>query len=175
MKVNLYNLGRWLIVMVALSAVAACSSSPTPYQVVGDNGGYSEQQIEDDRYSVKFEGNSATSRDAVEEFALYRAAELTLEQGRDYFKVVSRDVEPVAQSSSGVYPSIGIGVGGGNVGFGVSSGFGGVGRANASYAAYLDIVMYDGEKPGDERGAYTAFDVVENLKPKITASEPLPE
>jgi hypothetical protein len=157
-----------------LTALAACTSAPTPHQVEGESGGYSEQQIEADRYSIKFVGNSATSRETVEEYALYRAAEVTLENGHDYFKVVSKEIEPIVQSRGGVFPSVGIGLGGGNVGVGVSTGFGG-GRADYSYAAYLDIVMYDGEKPAADRDAYTALDVIENLKGKVLANTPAPD
>ncbi|MEM7044961.1 MAG: hypothetical protein AAF543_19310 [Pseudomonadota bacterium] len=148
------------------AVLAACSASPTPYQVAGEDGGYADQQIESDRYRVSFEGNAATSRETVEDFALYRAAELTLQTGNDYFKVVSKEVEPIIGSVRGITPGIGIGIGGGNVGFGVSSTFGG-GRPDYSYITYLDIIVYEGEKPKDDREAYTAFDVIERLKPKI--------
>ena len=165
---------RPMLAAALLTVLAACTVSPTPYQVEGENGGYSEQQIEEDRYSVKFVGNSATPRDTVEEYALFRAAEVTLEHGHDYFKVVSKEIEPVVESSSGVYPRVGVGLGGGNVGFGVSTGFGS-GRANVSYAAYLDIVVYDGDKPDDDRDAYVALDVVDNLKAKVAANTPKSE
>ncbi|MEZ5933729.1 MAG: hypothetical protein R3F54_17615 [Alphaproteobacteria bacterium] len=150
-------------------ALAACAASPTPYQAIGEQGGYTDQQLEANRYRVKFEGNSSTSRETVEDFALYRAAELTLQKGHDYFKVVSKDVEPIVGSVSGITPGIGIGIGGGNVGFGVSSVFGS-GRADYSYVTYLDILMFDGEKPEDEREAYNAFDVIERLKPSVTGA-----
>ena len=149
-------------------ALAACSATPTPYQVLGDDGGYTEQQLESDRYRVKFEGNGATSRETVEDFALYRAAELTLQTGNDYFKVVSKDVEQVVGSVRGISPGLGIGIGGGsgNIGVGLSTALGG-GRADYSYVTYLDIVVYEGEKPEDEREAYAAFDVIERLKPAV--------
>jgi hypothetical protein len=154
--------------LIALG-LGACAATPTPYQVVGNDGGYSDQQLESDRYRVKFEGNSATSRETVEDFALYRAAELTLQTGNDYFQVVSKEVEPVIGSVSGISPGIGIGIGGGsgNVGVGLSTIFGGGGRADYSYVTYLDIVVHEGEKPEDDRNSYTAFDVIERLKPKV--------
>lgn len=149
--------------------LVGCAATPTPYQVAGDGGGYSDQQLESDRYRVKFEGNPATPREVVEDFALYRAAELTLQTGNDYFKVVSKEVEPVVGRVSGISPGIGIGVGGGggNIGVGLSTVFGGGGRADYSYVTYLDIVVHEGEKPADDRNAYTAFDVIERLKPKV--------
>ncbi|MGI9451356.1 MAG: CC0125/CC1285 family lipoprotein [Geminicoccaceae bacterium] len=174
MKPILHSFDRSILAAAMLAVLTACTVSPTPYQVEGENGGYSEQQIEEDRYSVKFVGNSATPRDTVEEYALFRAAEVTLENGHDYFKVVSREIEPVVKSSSGVYPRVGVGLGGGNVGLGVSTGFGS-GRADYSYAAYLDIVVYDGDKPDDDRDAYVALDVIDNLKAKIAANTPKPE
>lgn len=160
------------LLFAAALGLAACSTAPTPYQALGDNGGYSDQRIENDRFSVTFQGNSATPRDVVEEYALFRAAEVTLENGYDYFKVVSREIEPVVESVRGGGPRVGVGLGRGigNFGFGVSTGFGGGGRADYSYAGYLDIVVFENEKPGDDRDVYTALDVIENLKGKINTS-----
>ncbi len=152
-----------------LTTLAACATAPTPYQAVNDEGGYTDQQLESDRYRVKFEGNEATPRETVEDFALYRAAELTLQTGNDYFKVVSKEVEPIIGSVRGVSPGIGIGIGGGNVGFGLSTALGG-GRPDYSYVTYLDIIVYEGEKPEDDREAYGAFDVIERLKPAVVGA-----
>ncbi len=175
MKLDLHSPGRLALALTASLWLAGCSVAPTPYQALGENGGYSEQQIENNRYSVKFTGNQSTPRDTVESYALFRAAEVTLENGHDYFKVVSREVEPVVTSVRGASPRIGIGVGGGssNVGIGLSTGFGG-GRADYSYAGYLDIVMFDGEKPEGERDAYTALDVIENLKSEVKPASASP-
>lgn len=154
--------------LIALT-LAACAASPTPYQVIGQDGGYDEQQLETDRYRVKFEGNTATPREVVEDFALYRAAELTLETGNDHFRVVAKDVEPVAGTVRGVSPRFGIGIGGGgsNVGVGLSTFFGGGGRADVSYVTFLDVVVGKGEKPEGDRSAYNAFDVIDRLKPNV--------
>lgn len=161
-------LRRSLLAGLLAATLAACSVSPTPYQPEEGDGGYGEQQLETDRYRVTFTGNTATPRETVENAALYRAAELTLQTGHDYFKVVSKEVEPVIGSVRGGSPNIGIGVGGGggNIGVGLSTFFGG-GRADYSYVSYLDIVMFEGDKPGDDRDAYAAFDVIESLKLSI--------
>jgi len=175
MKLTFCSYTRFALAAAMMTGLAACSVSPTPYQLEGEGGGYSEQQIEDDRYSIKFIGNKATPRNTVEEYALFRAAEVTLENGHDYFKIVSREIEPIAGSTSGFFPSIGIGLGGRNVGVGVSTGIGGGGRTDFSYAAYLDIVVHDGDKPKDDRDAYVALDVVDNLKAKVAANTPTEE
>jgi hypothetical protein len=79
-------------------AIGACAS-PTPYQPTyaeatsGIDGGYSEQRITPNRFRVTFSGNSMTSRDTVENYLLYRAAELTAQQGFDSFIMADRDVE----------------------------------------------------------------------------------
>ena len=80
-------------------AVAGCTTTPTPYQAYrshsegGIHGGYSDQQLRAGDYVVRFHGNSMTSRDRVERYMLYRAAELTLQQGYDWFLVTDRNTD----------------------------------------------------------------------------------
>lgn len=63
---------------LVLAGVTACTTA-TPYQPATLNhpaaGGYSDQQIEANRSRVTFAGNSMTSRQTVETFLLYRAAQ----------------------------------------------------------------------------------------------------
>jgi len=65
---------------VALAAGLTACATPTPYQpnIRGQaaSGGYSEVRIEPDRFRVNFAGNSLTSRETVEGYLLFRAAEL---------------------------------------------------------------------------------------------------
>jgi len=92
---------RGFIHTIALGLlVAGCTTAPpTPYQPYrahsagGIHGGYSEQQLAPDRYLVRFHGNSLSSRDRVEGYMLYRAAELTVQHGFDWFKVLDRNTE----------------------------------------------------------------------------------
>jgi hypothetical protein len=79
-------------------AVSACAVTPTPYQPAGlpgarASGGFSELQLEGNRFRVNFTGNSYTDRQTVENGLLLRAAELTLAQGYDWFSTVERDTE----------------------------------------------------------------------------------
>ena len=78
---------------LALLATLAGCVQPTPYQPVVDGYGYSEQQIEDNRYWVRFAGNQRTPAATVQNYWLYRIAELTLDHGYDYFTVVDRNLE----------------------------------------------------------------------------------
>ena len=80
--------------IAALALLGACATA-TPYQAAIDSSsrGYSEQQIENNRFRVQFAGNSLTDRKTVETYLLYRAAELTKLNGYDHFRVVHRDTD----------------------------------------------------------------------------------
>jgi hypothetical protein len=152
-----------------LLALTACTSTPTPYQATTNGFGFSDQQLESNRYRVSFSGNSATSRDAVQNYALYRAAELTLANGDDYFRVVNRSTD---SSSSGVGgPQVGVGVGSGGsgsgLGVGLSTFLGGAGGYGETYTVSLDILTFQGTKPADDQDAYDAHELVRRLEPSI--------
>ncbi len=157
---------RFGVGLAILLALAACTTSPTPYQAATGNLGYRDQQLESNRYRVSFAGNSATARDKVQDYALYRAAELTLASGNDYFKVVSRNTD--ARSGGGSGPSFGVGVGGGSsgVGVGLSSILGG-GYGENDYTVSMDILVFQGTKPPNDSEAYDAREVLRRLEPTI--------
>lgn len=97
---------RLLAPIAAALALTACVTA-TPYQPLrGSGGGFTEQRIEQNRYRVAFVGNDYTSRQRVENYLLYRAAELTLANGYDGFTIVQRatdrDVD-VRTSPGGFY------------------------------------------------------------------------
>ena len=77
--------------------LASCATVDAPYHPVqpGVHGleGYSERLLAADRYRVTFAGDAFTSRDTVEGYLLYRSAELTLQQGYDWFRVIERETE----------------------------------------------------------------------------------
>jgi hypothetical protein len=94
---------RGIIGLAMLAAISACMTA-TPYQpyqpelTVGVHGGYSDQQLAPNRYLVRFHGNELTSRDRVEGYMLYRAAELAIQKGYDWFTVVDRHTEHDVQT-----------------------------------------------------------------------------
>lgn len=85
--------------IIAAGLVLAACTTATPYQPYraesagGVHGGYSDQQLAPDRYLVRFHGNDLTSRDRVEGYMLYRAAEVTLQRGYGWFLMVDRHTE----------------------------------------------------------------------------------
>jgi hypothetical protein len=148
--------------------LAACAGGPTLYQQAQDGYGYSEQRIEENRYRVSFAGNAATSRQTVEDYLLYRGAELTVQTGHDWFEVVHRNTVQ-DYSGFGGSPQMGLGVGsGGDFGVGLSFPVLGGGGA-ARYTAVMDILVHDGEKPQQNPDAYDAFAVISRLQPKVLA------
>ncbi|MEM8616456.1 MAG: hypothetical protein AAGF20_05925 [Pseudomonadota bacterium] len=79
--------------VAALTLLGACATA-TPYQAAsGGQKGYASQQIENNRWTVNFSGNSLTDRQTVETYLLYRSAELTTQEGFDHFKVVQRETD----------------------------------------------------------------------------------
>lgn len=151
---------------LALTAAAALGLSAcqtlAPYgPATGPSAqGWSQQQLTSDRWRVSYRGVGDPS--VVNDRALLRAAELTLEQGREWFVVDNRWTE--AGRDGGPRPSVSIGAGSSDYGRYRSSGVGvGVGLnfgGGEPTVALLDIRMGSGERP---REAYDAQDVRRNL------------
>lgn len=191
------NLGRkTVLAAVASSAllVAACAT-PTPYRPATGSGfartGFSEQQVEPDRFLVTFAGNSVTERETVERYLLFRAAELTLQRGYDYFVTVQRDTDRQTRTYS--TPGFGYGgfgpywgpawsfygrpfgwrrFGGFYGGYGGFGGFGGFGndfdiRQIDRFEATAEIVLRRGPIPQGELRAFNARAVVETVGPTV--------
>lgn len=168
-------LKKAMILAAMLCGLAACAA-PTAYQPADGRYGYAQQQIEGNRFRVSFTGNSLTSRQTVENYLLYRAAELTLINGGDHFVVVDRDIEINSRNAPG---------------FGGFSGFHGsvdrwgnwrphphglffydTGPPITEYRAYANIVVYRGPKPADDPDSYDARDVMVRLGPVIKRPVP---
>lgn len=85
--------------LAMMMLAGACTTTPTPYQPYraeqagGVHGGYSDQRLAENRFRVRFHGNELTSRERVEKYLLYRAAELTVANGYDWFAIADRHTE----------------------------------------------------------------------------------
>jgi hypothetical protein len=73
--------------------LAGCATAPIYQPVNGSSFGYSDQKIEETRYQVSYNGSTSTPRATVENFLLYRMAEITLDTEHDYFRVLDSDTE----------------------------------------------------------------------------------
>lgn len=174
---------------LALALGLAACATPTPYQpnVPGHHasGGYSEVLVEPDRWRVTFAGNTVTSRETVESYLLFRAAELTVQQGYDWFSTVDRST--LRSSYAYADPTF---YGGGWYGWGPSwrfhHGWGGWGpywggywggpwgydiRTYDQFEATAEIQMHHGQKPAADPRAFDARAVIASLKPRIQYPE----
>lgn len=69
--------------------VLLISGCATPYQPDGFTGGYSDTQLAPDVFRVFFQGNGYTSSERIQDFAMLRAAELTIREGFKHFAIVN--------------------------------------------------------------------------------------
>ena len=159
---------RFLLFWVVGGLLLAGCSTPTPYQAGANGGyGYAEQQLEHNRYRVTFAGNSVTPRDTVQNYLLYRAAELTVEQHHDYFTIVNQDLERSTAYQGTGFNDFGV------VHRHTANDLGWFGPSSYSaypidsYTAFADIVMSDGEKSAGDVKSYDARDVIRRLGPTI--------
>lgn len=158
----------------ALLFLAACAS-PTPYAPLFERYGYAEQQIEDNRYRVTFTGNTVTEKETVENYLLYRAAELTRVRGYDYFELTDRDTEKSTRYLSN-YTTFGH-FRSRHDRFGLSHSAGpgfvtGTSRPITEYEATATILLFRGKKPDEKAQAYDARDVLQRLGPTIRRPAP---
>ncbi|GAA0282676.1 hypothetical protein GCM10009127_25100 [Alteraurantiacibacter aestuarii] len=195
MRLSLKHAKLGLAALLLATTVTGCMT-PTPYQpdVRGQavTGGYSEQRITENRFRVTFSGNSLTSRDRVEGYLLYRAAELTVQNGYDYFIIIDRDTEhdvrtyvqpdPLYRPWYGsAYPywrphwSYYDPVMGWTIWHPEYGDPFWARRVNVRtverFEAHAEIVMHHGTPPADEIRAFVAREVMSNLGPTIEFPE----
>ena len=154
---------RLAIALTGLSALAlsACASLAPYGAQQGPNGqGFSEQRIESNRYRVSYNGVGAAGR--VADWALLRAADLTTEQGYDWFEVTQSWTDGRPGGAGGVRPSVSIGGGSSRYGGYSASGVGvGVGlnfSGPQPTSTTLEVLLGRGQKP-DRPNAYDARSV----------------
>ncbi|MEZ5987327.1 MAG: hypothetical protein R3B94_15380 [Hyphomonas sp.] len=160
-----------LLFCSAILLVAACAST-SPYGPAAKSGamGYDSLQIESNRFRVSYtDTDAAKARDR----ALLRAAEITLEQGKDWFEVTNSYASDDTVNPSGSRTSISIGGSTGSYGrssVGVGVGFGiPLGSSSSGKATeVLEIMIGAGEKP-DRPNVYDARSVDINLRGAATS------
>ncbi len=94
--------------IIAILVLSGCASG---YQhqgttLVGLWDGYSSTQIDKNVFQVTFKGNAFTGREKVYDYALLRSAELTLENGYEYFVII--DPQKYSNNNSDTAPTTNI-------------------------------------------------------------------
>lgn len=170
------KIGRIALVVFLSLLVLSCA---TPYQPQGLTGGFSEQKISDSAFWVEFSGNGYASQDRVWNFWIYRCAELTLQNGYDYF-TVRADAAPPQRASrrdAGIRPAVYdpnevnrgrmIKVHGGG-GYVYIPSYGGTGAAH--WRSKGTVLMFHKPLPQEVLWAVNAQSVIEDLKAYVTSN-----
>lgn len=161
-------MSRIVLASLALTLLLAGCATPTPYQPARNGYGYHDQRLENNRYRITVTANTLTSRDTVENYLLYRAAQVTIQTGNHYFTIVHQSVVPTTTYSgtttfgSGFGPYYGYPYGMG-LGIGTSTL-----TPHTSYQASTVIVVSKSKQHA--RGAlqtYKAQDVIQRLTPAV--------
>lgn len=153
-----------LAAVAALSLAACASLGPYAPQTSVNGQGFSEQRLEADRFRVTYRGVGAPA--PVADLALRRAAELTVQQGYDWFEVTQRWTDGRPDSAGGVRPSVSVGASSGRYGGYSASGVGvGLGlnfSGPQPTSTTLEVLMGRGPRP-DRPNAYDARSVADSL------------
>ena len=166
---------RMLVLACVAGLLAACATA-TPYQpAAADRYGFTEQRIESNRVRITFRGNTLTDRETVETYLLYRAAEVTLQEGKDYFIVANRDTEERTrlQSTGPYHPRFAFDYWYFSPRRGWSPWYDPFWNEPTSYRevtryeAVAEIAMFNGAKPANDANAFDAREVQGNLQGRI--------
>lgn len=166
--------------LFAITILAACAAGPTFYQPAGGGPyGFSEEQIDAETWRVRFAGNSATDRGRVEDYLLYRSAEIAVAARADGFVVLKEEVEKdVVYHGTTYHPGY---VGGhywlGGRGHPRYSHFGvGLGTTSLrpvnSYTAHATIRLFRERAPEGLGPSYDARAILRVMAPKIARPPP---
>ena len=165
MKAIIISLGAALV-------MAGCASTPTSYGPATNNGlGYSEYQIQKDRFKISFTGKTP---EEAERYVLRRAAELTLNHKYDHFKVVGSDVYGKGHQGSPISSNVGVGIGSGgyrggrtrtNVGLGIGVHDVAQSLSGDRVTASLEIIAQNGG--GTDPNIYDAKSIIQSIQPPV--------
>ncbi|HEX4635085.1 MAG TPA: hypothetical protein VH189_02815 [Rhizomicrobium sp.] len=179
------GLTRVMPLALAAGLLAACMG-PTPYQprLEGQQTGYTDHALTQNRYRVTFTGNSATPRETVESYLLLRAAEVTRAAGYNNFVFDTRNTKANRSYQTVPYGPPGPYWGGGFGGWGHRGGFGYWGGwgfpydpgvdvvVRTNYDAYAEIVMLTPEQAAREPRSINASEVISHIGPEAAPPKP---
>jgi len=153
---------RAALLSFSMLLAAGCSIQPTPYQAVDKGYGYSQQQLDGRTWRVEFSGNSVTSRATVENYLLYRAAEIMRFGGYDRFIVLEKDVERRdAYYTTGYGPHLGVGRYSRDVGVWYSAPL--THRVSRRYAGVMTVRVHSGGSFDSSTPSYRVDEVMQQL------------
>jgi len=142
------------------------SGCATPYQSSESNYGYgySETRLDVNKFSVRFIGSDSDSAAVVSDYALLRAAEITLENGFTHFGLIdSRDLAEISSYTSPVQSNTYVNPATGQA---TTHTYGGNTYISSAPHSFKTIICYKG-KPEDGKGVvFDAAFLKESLRKK---------
>ncbi|MFC7290452.1 CC0125/CC1285 family lipoprotein [Hirschia litorea] len=158
--------------LACASFLTACATPVTTYTPANKDGvGFADMKIESNRFNVVFTGDTDASQLEVENFALRRAAEITLDQNATWFRVVTKTSDIIGGTQNRG-TSVGVSGGSGSRGGGVGVGIGfDLTPDRKAYQSRLEIITGSGPKPdGAEGRIYDAQSVIDTSSTNSTVS-----
>jgi len=147
-----------LALLFAVLASVGCSTS---YKESGFSGGFSETQLAEDVFTVRFRGNGYTSSERAPDFTLLRSAELALEHGYRFFVIVDSTDE--VSTSNFTTPTTTTATANGGYAQATSAG----GQAYTIHKPRSqNTIQCFREKPKDQRMAFDATFVQRSIREK---------
>ena len=155
----------WLMLLVF---VGGCTTV-TPYQPMGDTGGYYHQKISENSYVIGFRGNGFTERERADDYARLYAAEVCLKLKFTHFVI-----EGSADKSSTQVINMGstTSTSGNAYGYGNSMSFNGTSQTtNMAIPVHkprveFTVLYSEGYPEGRHLEVYAAQDVVKAMREK---------
>ena len=153
--------------LTAICIALTLTACATPYGKYGLLGGFTDSRIDENTFSISVDTNGFTNQQTTSMHAMYRAAELTVENGYDYFVIANDSKNPTGMTMNmpgSSYTSI--------------NSFGNTATARTTYTPGASIPMvfpnstlaiksFKGNKPTDAPNAYDARSVMTYLGPQI--------
>jgi len=160
--------GFWRHLCVLLSVLIGLSGCKqyNRYQPLSESGysGYNNTRIDEHTVRVSYHGSYGNSNERVEDYLLYRCAQVTKQYGFDYFVIVSSSSQPVVTSTTSpalinTYSRKG------------DESYGIITPGQTTYfqrsIASKVIKMYRGKKANQSSMTYNANEVIRYMKPGI--------
>ena len=151
----------WLLIISGVLLLSACE--PKYQQQSWWSGGYSSTQIDQNTFRVSYEGDIGTDAGKVNDFLMYRAAELTMQSGYDYFVFTNKDVTKQTQTQCQQQNNFDNKKNKNNYPTSSTKNC----SESVAYTVTANIKMYKGKKPESNINAYDAMNLMQYMGPNI--------
>lgn len=164
------NFKRLIIPLCTVVFLTACASGPAAYGPAKnyDSVGFKNTKIQSDRFRVSYTANNPAE---AQDFALLRAAQITLDEGYSHFEIIGGNTSG-RSPRSGISSSVGVGFGGRGYRRGGTSVGLGVGLNDVVSAIEGDRVTNSIEirllnSGGNSNDIYDAKSITNSIRPQV--------